>query len=127
MSMDELDRILREDEIPPSPAFVGRVMTAVRREAAEPPPIPLPWRRLVVAPALSLVLVVVAAFQSPAEVQTILSRTATEISWCVDQLGRASSALKPVGLGLWTLLGSLLVAFLLWPLAVPAPRLRRLP
>lgn len=43
----------------PSPFFAVRVMAAVRREAATPPPLAFPWRRLVLglaACALWLVL-----------------------------------------------------------------------
>ncbi len=42
----ELDAILsKEQEIVPSSGFVGAVMEAVQREAAEPAPIPFPWKR----------------------------------------------------------------------------------
>jgi hypothetical protein len=43
---DDIDRLLSNDEdIEPSPLFVRSVMAAVERAAAEPPPIPFPWRR----------------------------------------------------------------------------------
>jgi hypothetical protein len=51
--MDDLDRILSaDDSIVPSSGFAARVMAAVHTEAAAPPPIPLPWRRLAVGPVL---------------------------------------------------------------------------
>ena len=61
---DEMDRmLLRENEILPSSGFVVSVMEAVRREAAAPPPIPFPWKRvlpgLVVAGAVLVAIVVV--------------------------------------------------------------------
>ncbi len=64
MGDDEMDRmLLRENEILPSSGFVGSVMEAVRREAAAPPPIPFPWKRvlpgLVVAGAVLVTIVVV--------------------------------------------------------------------
>jgi len=47
MSMDDLDRILSTDRsITPAPQFTQTVMRAVRYEAAAPPPIPFPWRRV---------------------------------------------------------------------------------
>ncbi len=54
--MDDLDRILSGDgPIVPSAGFVSRVMDAVQAEAAAPPPIPFPWRRLLPFPAVALV------------------------------------------------------------------------
>jgi hypothetical protein len=47
MPQDEIDRILsKEPEIAPSPLFVSTVMRAIRQEAAVPPPIAFPWKRL---------------------------------------------------------------------------------
>jgi hypothetical protein len=44
---DDLDRIMaRDDEIVPSSGFASSVMDAVRSEAAAPPAIPFPWKRL---------------------------------------------------------------------------------
>jgi hypothetical protein len=44
---DDLDRILSEDEqILPSSGFANSVMDAVHQEAAVPPPIVFPWKRL---------------------------------------------------------------------------------
>ena len=46
--MDDLDRILgSQRDISPSAGFAGRVMAAVRREAAGPAPIAFPWHRVV--------------------------------------------------------------------------------
>ncbi len=59
---DDLDRIMsNEQEIIPSPAFVGSVMGAVRCEACAPPPLSFPWKRALpglVAAVLALVAVV---------------------------------------------------------------------
>ena len=44
--MDPIDRELLTDDARPAPEFAARVMAAVRREAATPPPLPFPWRRL---------------------------------------------------------------------------------
>ena len=59
MNPDELDRILsQEAEIIPSSGFVRSVMTAVRSEAAAPPPIPFPWKRAL--PGLLTLVVAIA-------------------------------------------------------------------
>jgi hypothetical protein len=63
MEEAELDRILsNKDEIVPSSGFTASVMEAVRREAAEPPPIAFPWKRalpgLVLAGLMILAVIV---------------------------------------------------------------------
>jgi|SRR5579883_3125641 len=46
MHNDELERILSsEPEVQASPMFASKVMRAVEREAAGPPPIGFPWKR----------------------------------------------------------------------------------
>ena len=58
-SMNELDRILTEEEIvSPSADFTARVMRQVRSEADAPAPIEFPWRRFLpgVLTGLSLVM-----------------------------------------------------------------------
>ena len=62
--MDDFDRILSDDTIVPSAGFAVRVMDAVRREAIVPPSIPFPWKRLVIAPALALIVVVAIVIQT---------------------------------------------------------------
>ena len=53
MANDDLDRILSgEPNIVPSSDFATNVMSAVRREASIPAPIPFPWLR--VAPGLAI-------------------------------------------------------------------------
>ena len=42
--MDELDRILNEEQLSPPSTFVQRVTRSVMQEASTPPPIPFPWR-----------------------------------------------------------------------------------
>jgi hypothetical protein len=68
-----LDRVLREqEEVEPSPEFVGSVMARVHREAAAPPPLSFPWRRVAVAglaglaTAIVLVLVLRGVLPNPA-------------------------------------------------------------
>jgi len=52
---DNLDRILSADQdVVPSPAFVGNVMASVRREASTPAPIAFPWWRVVPGFAISV-------------------------------------------------------------------------
>lgn len=49
MTPDDLDRILSSDDlIEPSSGFAMNVMNAVRRQAAEPPPLRFPWSRFAV-------------------------------------------------------------------------------
>jgi hypothetical protein len=53
---DEIDRWLSaEDRSGPPDGFAERVMARIRREAASPPPLSFPWRRLVAGLAASLV------------------------------------------------------------------------
>ncbi len=48
MNDEIIDRILAdEDELVPSSGFAASVMDRIRDEAAVPPPIPFPWRRIV--------------------------------------------------------------------------------
>jgi hypothetical protein len=52
---DEVDHILSSDDgLEPSSGFAHAVMNAVRREAAEPPPLPFPWRWFIVGVAACL-------------------------------------------------------------------------
>jgi hypothetical protein len=53
--MDQLDRILADDEpLVPSSRFAERVMEAVHEAAAAPPPLPFPWRRFALGIASSV-------------------------------------------------------------------------
>jgi hypothetical protein len=55
----EIDHILAGDpELIPSPRFTARVMSAVRSEAATPPPLPFPWAIVLPGPVLSIVAMV---------------------------------------------------------------------
>ncbi len=46
-NFDPIDRILSADEqLVPSSGFVSSVMERVREQAAAPPPIPFPWKRM---------------------------------------------------------------------------------
>lgn len=56
---DEIDSILsREDEMLPSSGFTTSVMEAVRQEAAEPPPIPFPWKRALPCAVMAVLVLV---------------------------------------------------------------------
>jgi hypothetical protein len=53
---DDLDRMLSSDgDIVPSSGFANSVMDAVRREAAAPPAIPFPWKRVLPGVIISVV------------------------------------------------------------------------
>jgi len=48
MKDESIDRILSsEEELLPSSGFTALVMERIRDEAAAPPPIPFPWKRIV--------------------------------------------------------------------------------
>src|SRR5262245_59050096 len=51
---DRDPRLASESELEPSSGFVASVMEAVREAAAEPPPLPFPWRRFVTGIVLCL-------------------------------------------------------------------------
>ena len=47
MDLDSIDQILATEEpLLPSSGFLASVMQSVREEAAAPPPIPFPWKRV---------------------------------------------------------------------------------
>jgi hypothetical protein len=53
MNPTELDRILASEQpLIPSSGFLASVMESVAEEAAAPPPIPFPWKRIVPGVAL---------------------------------------------------------------------------
>lgn|SRR5262244_2066166 len=56
--MDELDRILNEEQLSPPTGFAQRVMRAVVEEASTPPPIPFPWRHAFAALAAMAAIVI---------------------------------------------------------------------
>ena len=69
MHNDELDRILAgQPELLPSPMFAAKVMHAVRREAAAPPPIPFPWKRALPGFAAAAAFIALAAKAAPAQI-----------------------------------------------------------
>jgi len=63
--MDELDRILNEEQLSPPSNFAQRVMRAVMQEASTPPPIPFPWRYAFATLAAMVAVVVAGYFLSP--------------------------------------------------------------
>jgi len=68
--MDDFDRtFIDNDTLVPSSGFSARVMDAVRDEAAEPPPLPFPWRPFVIG-----VLACVVWAASAIQVMTRLDR-----------------------------------------------------
>ncbi len=55
--MDEIDRILSDEQVVrPSHDFASRVMASVREEAAVPPPIEFPWKRFLPGLGVALAL-----------------------------------------------------------------------
>jgi hypothetical protein len=123
--MDELDDILRDDDtISPSATFAARVMEVVRTEAATPPPIPFPWRRLLIAPALGLLLCVLAGTQASSDVPLPAVAVLATLACWADGVTAALRTWTPAILAVSTLAGSLLIARLLRSLLSLPARLR---
>lgn len=103
--MDELDRILSAERfVTPSPDFASSVMRAIRHEAAAPPVIPFPWRRMMPIIAAAAVLTIAAVSSLPWWPAAGPSRI-TE-SAAMRQLLAAFAAL-PIGYLAAALIGSL--------------------
>lgn len=107
----EINSILsREDEILPSSGFTSSVMDAVRREAAAPPPIPFPWKRVLpglVVAGLALVLILI---RGVAAIAQLGKATTTQLSVSVPP-GMPSIFNEGIkSAAIWTVL-ALLVAF----------------
>ncbi len=103
--MNDLDRILStECSVTPSPGFAHSVMRAVRHEAATPPAIPFPWRRmmpLIAAAADLLIAVLLSLPYWPAAEAFPIAESA------VMQSLLAAFATLPLGYLAAALLGSL--------------------
>lgn len=103
--MDDLDRILStERSVTPSPGFAPSVMRAVRHEAATPPAIPFPWRRMMPLIAAAAVLFIAVLLSLPywpaAEPSSMADSTAMKSML-------AAFATLPLGYLAAALLGSL--------------------
>lgn len=90
MNDAEIDPILSgQDEIHPSAGFVACVMDAVRHEAAAPPPIPFPWKRVLPGLALAVVtlalLVVVGGSAVTHGLGGVATPHAAATSWSLSQ------------------------------------------
>lgn len=80
--MDDLDRILSgEPLLEPSPGFSGRVMAAVRREAAAPRPVPFPWVRFAAGLGVAWGMVLVAIFFALAQAFPASAAGESVIDW----------------------------------------------
>jgi hypothetical protein len=100
--MAEIERILGAPErVEPSPLFAHRVMASVRREAALPPPIPFPWRRLAGGLVASGLLAAAAVAVGPT------------VAPHLPPLALSGSALRAIATGLATTAVSLLGAWVL--------------
>ncbi len=99
--MDPIDRWLSEpDTAQPSADFADRVMRAVRREAATPAPIELPWGRLAAGLAAALVCLVF----------SLLAAIGQGASLPDSGSGMSQDAVLLVALLFFTLASSLVVA-----------------
>jgi hypothetical protein len=90
--MDELDRILSEEEpVSPPKGFAQQVMALVMQEASAPPPIPFPWR-YVLATLVAIVSTLIACWLLWPLIPSsaLLSKTASNLpridpvllAWC---------------------------------------------
>jgi hypothetical protein len=83
---DDLDNLLgSERPIEPSGAFADSVMRAVREEALAPPPIPFPWRRLILGVA-SAGCVVTATIVAPLLGGEMAPQFVTSLHWLEQTL-----------------------------------------
>src|SRR5215831_4373005 len=100
--MDELDRILNEEQLSPPTTFVQRVMRAVMQEASTPPPIPFPSRYAFAA----MVAILIAWFLlSPVVPSGPLARGGTDLQ-------RTIAAIDPSLLAWCTSIGAALIGLL---------------
>src|SRR5262245_40189145 len=98
---DDLDvAFSREPEIEPSPLFARSVMAAVRRAAAEPPPIPFPWARALPGIAVAAVLAVLAVANA---LSMGSAAPASPLPAAIEGLLRAASTPQAI----WTMVGLL--------------------
>lgn len=92
--MDEIDRILSDDEIiRPSPGFSARVMRAVREESDRPEPLEFPWSRLLpgLCTCLALIIATVIIFgwtAEPAAGDAAASTWLQSTEWLEDPVAR---------------------------------------
>ena len=108
---DQIDRILSgNEEIIPSAGFTATVMEAVRREAAEPAPIPFPWKRAWPVLALAALTVVTIPIVAVTAIVRLASAPASAVP--VTSFSRAllPAWVNNPAIG-WTI-GSLLLAFI---------------
>ncbi|MCP3980129.1 MAG: hypothetical protein GY716_12560 [bacterium] len=111
--MDELDRILGEDEgLEPSSGLTRRVMESLEQDRRTPPPIPFPWLR--VLPALVGALGIVVAFAVYFAAKPLGPATALEVGTWPDHPLAA-----PLGWAALSLVGSWAVFRLSMRLAAP--------
>jgi len=93
MTPERLERILAaEDPIEPSSSFGRNVMAAVRREAAEPAPLPFPWPRFMVGLAACVVMAAAAATVL-LRIDVLLPDVVTAFAGAWPTLGYAALAL----------------------------------
>lgn len=94
LQMDQLDRILSSEEaLAPSSGFTASVMDVVREAAAEPPALPFPWGRLLIA---VLSWGVCAASGSVLVLrlgQDVISPVVSELAAVAPELGYAATAI----------------------------------
>src|SRR5437867_1437840 len=90
---EELDRILSSENSPePSSGFAGAVMSAVRRQEGEPPPIPFPWPRFIVGLGACATMAAAGAALVP-RVEPILLEVAAPLAAVGPELACAGLAL----------------------------------
>jgi hypothetical protein len=111
---EDIERLLIEDAagITASAGWSARVMSAVRREAETPPPIPFPWQRAWPGIA-AMVCALAGSWLAAPSLDTIMS--ANGVSAVSDWARTALASVDPVWLAIALVVGALTLA----PIAVP--------
>jgi len=119
---EEIDRALARDAagVRASPRFAAAVMTAVRRDAKAPPPIPFPWTRAapgIAAVVLGLALAVSSLLSTPSAGNTEQAPPALQRAVEITaRMGDAVATLDPRWALIWVAVAALTVVPLVAPL-----------
>ena len=127
MTPEEIDRTLAGDaaRVRASPRFAAAVMTAVRREAQAPPPLPFPWTRAapgIAAVVLTLALAVSALLSTPgADTAVRPPQTVAHAVEITAKVGEAFAALDARWATIWVVVAALTLVPVVAPLWLVRP------
>lgn len=115
MTTDPIERAMAGDEdLVPSSGFSAAVMDLVRREAAAPPPIPFPWRSLVLPIAAPGAVAVVMMWSGLA--RTLVTPVADAAAKAIARTASSPLDLRDWTGALWTA-GALALSYVSWKVA----------